>query len=153
MVDMFSGADGMFKRIVLLASLSTVLITGCATAGPTIDPESMYVTASALTKLSASMESTVRYKNPPDDISDEDLLKLATEHDPSLLAPFSGYVVRVLREDRHAAVLVCSEDGTTGLLEDAGCTAPMDRHAWQSAENPCEFKLSLKELCATGSPE
>lgn len=147
MVGMFSGANGMLKRIVLLASLSTVLITSCATAGPKIDSESMYVTASALTKLSASVESTVRYKNPPDDISDEDLLKLATEHDSSLLAPFTGYVVRVLREDRHAAVLVCSEDGSLGFLEDIGCTSAMDKHLWQVEGSGCAFTTSPAIAC------
>lgn len=148
MVDMFSGADGMLKRIVLLASLSTILVTGCATAGPTVDSESMYITASALTKLTASVESTVRYKNPPNDISDEDLLILATEHDPSLLVPFSRHLVRVLREDRHAVVLVCSEDGSSGLLEDIGCTAAMDKHLWQIEGSGCEFTTSPASACA-----
>lgn len=138
----------MLKRIVLLASLSTILVTGCATAGPSVDSESMYVTASALTKLTASVESTVRYKNPPDDIADEELLRLATEHDPSLLAPFSGYVIRVLREDRHAAVLVCSEDGSSGLLEDIGCTAAMDKHLWQIEGSGCMFTTSPAIACA-----
>lgn len=150
MIDMFSGADGMIKRLIFIASLSAILIAGCTTTGPAADSESMYITASALTKLSASVESTVRYKNPPDGISDEDLLKLATEHDPSLLAPFSGYVVRVLREDRHAAVLVCSADSTQGLLEDLGCTAAMDKHLWQAAENGCIFTVSPARDCSLG---
>lgn len=137
----------MLKRIVLLASLF-ILIAGCATGGSTANSDSMYITASALTKLSASVESTVRYKNPPDDISDEELLKLATEHDPSLMAPFSGYTVRVLREDRHAVVLICSEDGTLGLLEDIGCTAAMDKHLWQVEGSNCSFTLSSSSACA-----
>lgn len=137
----------MFKRFVISIGISVVLVTGCATVGQKIDPESMYVTASALTKLSASVESTVRYKNPPEDISDSDLLKLATRHDPSLLGPFAGYTIKVLREDRHAVVLVCSEDGTRGLLEDAGCTAAMDKHVWQVKENACVFTLSVREVC------
>ncbi|PKP60086.1 hypothetical protein CVT91_05610 [Candidatus Atribacteria bacterium HGW-Atribacteria-1] len=138
----------MLKRIVLFASLSTVLIAGCVADGSTTDSDSLYITASALTKLSASVESTVRYKNPPDNIPDEDLLKLATEHDPSLMAPFSGYTVKVLREDRHAVVLVCSEDGALGLLEDVGCTAAMDKHLWQVEGSDCSFTLSPSSACA-----
>lgn len=137
----------MLKRIVLLASLF-ILTTGCATDGSTKNPDEMYITASALTKLSASVESTVRYKNPPENISDEELLQLATEHDPSLIAPFSGYTVRVLREDRHAVVLVCSEDGTLGLLEDIGCTAAMDKHLWQVEGSDCNFTISSSSACA-----
>jgi hypothetical protein len=147
MVDMFSGADDMLKRIVLFASIS-VLITGCATVGSTKKPDEMYIAASVLTKLSASVESTVRYKNPPENISDEELLQLATEHDPSLMTPFSGYTVRVLREDRHAVVLVCSEDGTAGLLEDIGCTAAMDKHLWQVEGSDCNFTLTSSSACA-----
>lgn len=139
----------MIKRFSFLIGLSTVLIAGCVTAGPTEDSESMYVTASALTKLSASVESTVRYKNPPEGISDADLLKLATVHDPSLLVPFSGYVVRVLREDRHAALLVCSEDASQGLLEDLGCTAAMDQHLWQIEGSVCMFTMSPSNACTS----
>lgn len=137
----------MLKRIVLLASLF-ILTTGCATDGSTKNPDEMYIAASALTKLSASVESTVRYKNPPENISDEELLQLATEHDPSLMTPFSGYTVRVLREDRHAVVLVCSEDGTLGLLEDIGCTAAMDKHLWQVEGSDCNFTLTSSSACA-----
>lgn len=137
----------MLKRIVLLASLF-ILTTGCATDGSTKNPDEMYIAASALTKLSASVESTVRYKNPPENISDEELLQLATEHDPSLMTPFSGYTVRVLREDRHAVVLICSEDGTLGLLEDIGCTAAMDKHLWQVEGSDCNFTLTSSSACA-----
>ena len=149
MADMFSGADGMIQRIVLLVSLSTALIAGCAAAGPTVDSESMYVTASALTKLSASVESTVRYKNPPDSISDDGLLKMATDHDPSLLGLFEGYKLKVLREERHASVLVCSGDATLGLLEDLGCTAALDKHLWQAEGSPCTFTMSPAKACAS----
>lgn len=70
------------------------------------------------------MESTVRYKNPPSDLDESELLKLATRHDPVLLENFNGYKVRVLRQDRHSVVLVCDAAGTQALLEDAGCTGP-----------------------------
>ena len=48
------------------------------------DREEMYIKASALTKLSAAVESTVRYKNPPPGLNDRELLTLATRHDPAL---------------------------------------------------------------------
>ncbi len=137
----------MIRKLTLGIFISAFLMTGCASAGPTIDQESMYILASALTKLSASVESTVRYKNPPSDISDDELLKLSTQHDPALLDPFAGYTLKVLQEDRHAIVLVCTEDGAQGLLEDVGCSAAMDKHVWQLEMNACVFTLSPADVC------
>ena len=109
----------------------------------------MYVKASALTKLSASVESTVRYKNPPENISDEDLLMLATEHDPALLSPFAENSIRIFTENRHSAVLICTKDGTSALLEDTACTAALDKQRWQITADPCKFTLDLNLLCTS----
>lgn len=105
--------------------------------------------SSALTKLSAAVESTVRYKNPPENLTDEELLVLSSKHDPELLRPFTEYLVRVKTQDKHAIVLVCSKDGKIGLLEDAGCSAKMDNHLWK-AEPPkaCVFTLSVSSACS-----
>lgn len=143
----FSGVDNMIDRIVFLFVASVLLVTGCVSTPQKDEAETMYIAASALTKLSTSVESTVRYKQPPENISDQELLALATAHDPSLLTPFSGYTIKVLREDRHAVVLICSENSVRGLLEDAGCTAAMDKHLWQTESSDCKFTLSLATVC------
>jgi hypothetical protein len=122
------------------------LLSGCALVGHKDNSEAMYIKASALTKLSAAVEGTVRYQSPPDTLSDQELLKLSTEDDPSLLEPFTGYVLKVNREFNHAIVLVCNSDGTRGLLEDAGCTAAMDNHLWQK-NVPCTFTLRSDVVC------
>jgi hypothetical protein len=109
----------------------------------------MYTKASALTKLSAAVESTVRYKNPPPELNDWQLLTLATRHDPALLDNFKGYRVRVLRQARHSVVLVCNTSGTRALLEDAGCTGPTDRHRWMGKPEACEFTTSIAEVCGS----
>ena len=125
----------------------SILLIGCAVYGTSND-EDMYTLASALTKLSASVESTVRYKDPPQNLSDSELLDLATRHDPRLLQPFTGYTLRVLREEHHAIVLVCTKDGTHALLEDAGCTGELDVHLWQNKPQPaCEFTLTVRQAC------
>jgi len=71
--------------------------------------------ASALTKLSSETEAVVRYGTPPADATDEELLKLATRNDPGFLDTFRGYRLRVRSEERHAAVLLCSEDAAYRL--------------------------------------
>lgn len=138
----------IIQRFVIVASISSILLAGCARAGQLPDAETMYIKASALTKLSKAVESTVRYKSPPENISDQELLNLATQDDPSLLEPFAGYTLKVSRESLHAIVLVCTLDSTKGLLEDAGCTAKLDNHLWQSEGNLCSFTLVADEICA-----
>jgi hypothetical protein len=109
----------------------------------------MYGLASALTKLSAAVESAVGFKDPPVTLSDADLLVFATQHDPALRAPFDSYRLRILRRDPHAAVLVCTSDGRQALLEDAGCSAALDAHRWKDAPpTPCEFTMNVAAVCS-----
>jgi len=124
-----------------------MVFAGC-TVGRKAEAEKMYVLGSALTKLSASVEATVRYENPPEAINDEELLFLSTKHDPGQLEPFFDYTLRVSREDEHAVVMVCDKDENVGYLEDAGCSSEMDRHLWK--EDPpvaCKITLKAGEVC------
>jgi hypothetical protein len=142
---LFFGRDAM-KRILLVA----LILSGCAVA-PTPEPysdEKMTIAASALTKVAAAAEGMARYGQVPNGTSDEAFLILATEHDPALLQPFANYRVRARRQDRHAAVLLCTADGSEALIEDLGCTAASDVHHWRSLpRHGCEFSLDLAEVC------
>lgn len=130
-------------RKYIFSLISVILIIyGCA-AKSNVNQEKMFTLASALTKLSSSVEATVRYENPDKNLSDEELLEFSTKHDSSLRASFSDYKVKILNENRHAIVLLCTQDGTKALLEDVACTGEMDRHHWQVNEGkPCAFTLS-----------
>jgi hypothetical protein len=131
--------------------LAVLLLTGCCLVRPG-NSEEMLTLASSLTKLSAAVEATVRYKNPPPDLSDQELLELAVRHDPGLLTPFAAYRVRVLSEAKHAVVLVCTQDGKAGLLEDAGCNSKFDKHLWQEKPAvPCAFTMKLPDACQDGN--
>ncbi len=131
----------------LLFVLSVTFLVGCRVDASSEDE--MYQLASALTKLSAAVESTVRYKNPPDGMSDEELLTLATQHDPDLLQPFSGYAIKVRRDNHHAILLICTKQGDRALLEDVGCSAKLDAHPWQSQlAKACTFTLTADKACA-----
>lgn len=136
----------MRAKIVLFV-VALAFVAGCRVSGA--DEEEMYRLASALTKLSAAVEATVRYENPLPGIGEQELLRLATQHDPSLLKPFENYSVRAMSQNRHAIVLLCTKDKTRGLIEDAGCSAKLDQHLWQ-AEQPksCEFTVRIDEVCA-----
>lgn len=128
--------------------LVIALIAGGCTLRRETKAEKMYILGAALTKLSASVEATVRYEKPPEGIGDAELLGLATEHDPGLLAQFADYTVRPLRQDGHAIVLVCDKEGKIGLLEDAGCSSPMDKHLWNEVPpSPCGFTIDVAIVC------
>ncbi len=84
----------VINRTAIAITAAVCFAAGCATGPEQPDSEEMYIKASALTKLSAAVESTVRYKNPPSDLNENELLNLATRHDPVLLENFKGYKVR-----------------------------------------------------------
>lgn len=133
----------------LLASVALLALLGCASNTPAPEAEAMLTQAAALTKLAAAAESAVRYRHAPKDLADRDLLQWASAHDPALLAPFARNTLKVLRQGRHAIVLVCSEDGNTALLEDAGCSARLDKQLWRDAPGaPCAFTLAPATACA-----
>ncbi len=129
------------------AAIAITVLAGCGFGQNYPDSEEMYIRASALTKLSAAVESTVRYKNPPPELNERELLVLATRHDPILLENFRGYQIKVLSKDRHSVVLVCDASGTRALLEDAGCTGPMDRERWKGKQEPCKFSIDARAVC------
>lgn len=135
----------MNRPTISLAALTLALATGCATAP---GEREMNYLASALTKVSAAVDATARYKRSADGLMEGQLLQASTEHDPGLLKPFDGLTVRVMRSGRDSAVLICQTGGGKALLEDAGCTAKMDVRRWSGTNPLCEFTLDVKQACA-----
>lgn len=134
------------KRLLVCAVI--VVTLGCASTGQSLNEETLRSLASKLTKLSTAAESAVRYKNAPKDLTDRPLLEWATTLDPSLLEPFLDYTLKVLRQDRHAVVLVCTKDGAIALLEDVACTGWFDSPRWLDTPGaPCEFTIEPRNVC------
>jgi hypothetical protein len=127
--------------------LLLALVSACAFTSEPNFAEEMYKRASALTKLSASMEALIRYGNPLARLSEAELLTEGTRHDPALLTNLGDYKIRVLSRGRHAVVLVCSKEGDRALLEDVGCTGKMDVHHWDKDNVPCEFTVAIETVC------
>jgi hypothetical protein len=112
--------------------------------------ERMYALAPAVMRLALAVESAVRYKNAPAELSDDALLEFATRHDRTLLEPLAHYRVRAKRQGRDAVVLVCGRKEPVRLLEDAGCSAKLDRHHWRSPQAlPCDFTLDADAACSS----
>lgn len=133
-----------------LATIAALALAGCVSlaTGQTVSEEEMMTSAAVVTKVSAAAEANLRYGSPSDALSDAEFLAQSVAHDPGLLAPLSAYQVKATRQAGHTAILVCSPDGATALLEDAGCTAMLDRHRWRDdSGSPCAFTVDLKQLC------
>jgi len=133
------------KRLAFLL-LTCALVVACASNTTERD---MQFLASALTKVSAAVDATVRYDEPAAALVEDALLQAATAHDETLLQPFRDMTLRVLREGADSAVLVCESAAGKALLEDAGCTARLDAQRWQGGDDACAFTLRLQELCGT----
>lgn len=136
----------MNSKNCLLAML--VLVSACASSGQYVNSDEMYKRASALTKLSAAMEGFIRYGHPLAGMSEAELLVEGTRHDPVLLTQFNEHKIRLLVQDRHAVVLMCTKAGDRALLEDAGCSGKLDVHHWQQDGVPCEFSISVDAVCS-----
>ena len=81
-------------------------------------------------------------------LSDKELLARATADDPALLKPFDDYSLRTSREGNYVSVLVCTQDGKRGLLEDTNCTVALDRQLWrESSEAACQPTVRLADVC------
>ena len=131
-----------------LILFSFALFAGCA--GTTVEPrdDELLIKASALTKVAAALESAVKFKDAPPQLSEAELLHYATTHDPDLLQPFQGYVLRARRVGDMTSVLLCTKDGQSALIEDSGCTARSDLHLWdRSPPVTCVFQLDLAAVC------
>jgi hypothetical protein len=132
----------------LLASVACVALWGCSAGGQSFDREEMLVRASALTKVARAVASAVQFKDAPANISEDELLRFATQHDPEMLEPFRDYAIRARRAGMASSVLMCTRDRRTGLIEDSGCSAASDANLWdRTPPAPCEFQLNLDQVC------
>ncbi len=135
-------AQRMSQALLVLLFLGAL---GCAHTTRPSD-ESMQPLAAHLLRLTKAVEFTAHYDPAATTLQDGALLDRATQADPTLLAPFRAYTLRVRQQDGHADLLVCTRDGRTALLEDVGCTEGLDRPAWTEGA-PCDFSVNVPAVC------
>jgi hypothetical protein len=110
--------------------------------------EEMFVSAAAMKRLSAAVESSVRYKDVPEELRDYELLEKATENNPQLLKGFENFSLKAIIVNKHSIVLMCDAQGKLALIEDTGCTGEVDALHWQNdAPQPCDFTLDISAVC------
>ncbi len=136
-------------RTIFLIFCLLMLVAGCVTNK--YSEENLAPLGPALTKLCFAVEACIRGDNPPAaGMSDDLILKKCTDYDPTLLEPFRGYNIKVLRQSGRVVLLVCNQNNTMGLLEDACCTGRLEKRTWkETSEQPCQFTISLDDVCPT----
>ncbi len=137
-------------RILILVAIVDLLIAAGILIWwfnrPQEQPQDDDRLAVSLINLSAAVDAYFSGFDAASTGSDEEILRQATAHDPSLLtAVFKPYQIRVQRQDAYSVLLICTEDGKQAVLEDAGCSARLERRAEKGA--PCEFTLKVSAGC------
>lgn len=135
------------KCRALIGVIPTLLLAAClsATAAPPDNGERGRLS----TKMVNLSEAVDTYfsglsKTPTD--SDTVIMQNATQHDKRLLATeFEHYVLKVQYQNPYAILLLCSKDGKKAIMEDAGCTARLDRQVIN--DSSCEFTLHVNQGC------
>lgn len=135
-------------NIAILSTL-TLLFSSCLHADQP-DQEQLLGLADTLTKLSAPVHTTVRYKNPASELADRPLLEAAVAHNPRLLSALDGYVLKARQDEaKNSSVLLCDAKGEIAYVEDAGCTSKLDELIFNTHPNhPCDYVLDLTATCS-----
>jgi hypothetical protein len=134
----------MGRRLLPIAALVILSLTACAAA---FDEAEMQPLASAVTKIAAKLDALVFANPEAQGMTEAELRAALQQQDSKLMSILDDYTVRFRVNGENSSVLVCSADGKTTLVEDAGCSARSDRQVWHQAD-PCDFALDLSSVCA-----
>ncbi len=135
------------KHRILISLIAASLLSACAApivAAP--DAKERGILSTKMVNLSSAVDTY--FDNLPEAPLDtvENILRSATRHDSRLLAPeFGPYIFKTQYQNPYAVLLLCSKDGKRAIMEDAGCSARLDRQVTDAA--PCEFTLIVKHGC------
>ncbi|MCF7966835.1 hypothetical protein V3O24_00135 [Methylobacter sp. Wu8] len=124
-----------------------MLLGACAVPIATVPDAKEQVRLSArMVNLSSAVDSYFSDLAEAPIDSDIAILQNATRNDPQLLAQeFNAYVLKVQFQNPYAVLLLCSKDGKRAIMEDAGCSASLDRQVTDAV--PCEFTLHVRQNC------
>jgi hypothetical protein len=137
----------MKKIQKIIIAVFLIAVSGCSLSKNPREQDEMYIQAAALRRVSLAVEA-LRYENVPVEMENAELLTFATRHEPRLLEGFDNYVLKAELRNRHSLLLLCDSTGKKALIEDTGCTGPVDVHHWQKPVlPPCEFTIIIEEVC------
>jgi len=131
--------------------LTITLVSGCALCPP-IDPQHKLIMYFDDYMIQLAKAVDVVVDTLPPDAKDQEILSAAVERsgNPDLLKPFDGYILKARIGDgagiiRTGIILLCSQDGKEGIIEDVTCTTRPDCH--RPTGSPCAYLLDVKLVC------
>ncbi|MGZ5026156.1 MAG: hypothetical protein ACXWE9_02975 [Methylobacter sp.] len=135
------------KHRLLISFVAALLVGACASPIAAVpDAKERGRLSTKMVNLSSAVDTYFADLAEAPIDSDADILDKAIRHDPRLLAPeFEPYLLKVQYQKSYAVLLLCSKNGDRAIMEDAGCSARLDRQVTKSA--PCEFTLVVKQSC------
>lgn len=132
----------------ILISLAAALLLGACAAPVAVAPGAAErgILSTKMVNLSRAVDTYFADLSGAPTDNDAVILQNATRHNPRLLAPeLKSYLLKVRYQNPYAVLLLCSKDGNRAIMEDAGCSARLDRQVTHVA--PCEFTLRVSQGC------
>lgn len=134
------------KHLILIIVVTSMLLSACVApivAAPDAERGRL---STKMVNLSSAVDTYFANLSKIPTDSDATIVQNATVHDKRLLAPeFENYVLKVQYQNPYAVLLLCSKDSKRAIMEDAGCSARIDRQVVQDL--PCEFTLNVSKGC------
>lgn len=131
----------MIRRLLILLPLF-------ASHAHAAEIDRMNELAARTAMVARAVHYTACFDTAATDKDGTDLIAHATARNPSMLGDLTDYYVTAHRQGQASAVLVCDKERRFALIEDAGCTQPVEAHRWQeNPRPPCDFSLALQQLC------
>lgn len=135
------------KRHILISLVISLLLGACAAPGGVVlDAKERDKLSVKMVNLSAAVEDYFGDSIETSIDTVPNILQKATRRNPSVLPPeFEAYLVKIQYQNPYGVLLLCSKDGKQAIMEDAGCSARLDRQVTDAA--PCTFTLHVVRNC------
>ncbi len=124
-----------------------VIIPGCVSC-PQVDPQQqLFMRFDDHIITLAKAVDVVADKLPPETIDQQIFDEVVRKSgNPDLMRPFDGYVLKARLEGGVGVILLCSQDGKDGIIEDVTCTTRPD--SYRPPRSPCKYMLDVKRVCS-----
>jgi hypothetical protein len=140
----------MIKQLTVLCS--TLLLVACGSlsacwwGSELISEAERGALSSRMVELSRVVDTYFSTLAFPPTEKDNVLISKAVENTTGSVDPmFNNYRLHVQYQQHFAVVLLCDQDDNHALMEDAGCSAGIDRQIRKSAD--CKFTLRVTKGC------
>jgi hypothetical protein len=140
----------MIKQLTVLCSALLLVACGSLTAcwwgSEQISEADRGELSSRMVELSRVVDTYFSTLSVPPTENDQEIISKAVENTTGSVDPmFNNYQLHVQYQQHFAVLLLCDKDNKHALMEDAGCSAGIDRQIRKPAD--CKFTLQVTKGC------